>query len=120
MDESKTFDEALKQLIGEQLSSVEFVQDYVQLRFSGACLNIYSGVHTVTSDRSSLAWGQLGYRDALCALISHKVKEAEVLSDERISLIFEDQSVWSMSLRKQDYRGPEAFEFRAGMLWFVG
>jgi hypothetical protein len=120
MDEPKTLDEALKQLIGEQLSSVEFVQDYLQLRFSGPCLNVYSGLHRVTSSVSSLVWGQPGYRDALCGLISHKVKKAEVLSDERISFIFDNESVWSMSLRKQDYRGPEAFEFRAGTLWFVG
>jgi len=33
MDEPKTLDEALKRLVGEQLSSVEFVQDYLQLRF---------------------------------------------------------------------------------------
>jgi hypothetical protein len=120
MDELKTLDEALKQLIGEQLSSVEFVQDYLQLRFDGPCLNVYSGVHRVTSNLSSLVWGQPGYRDALCGLISRKVKKTEVLSDERISFIFDDESVWSMSLRKEDYRGPEAFEFRAGMLWFVG
>jgi hypothetical protein len=120
MIEPKTLDEALKHLIGEQLSSVEFVQDYVQLRFNRPCLNVYSGVHRVTNNLSSLVWGQPGYCDALCALISHKVKKVEMLPDERISFIFDDESVWSMSLRKQDYRGPEAFEFRAGMVWFVG
>jgi hypothetical protein len=56
MDEPKTFDDALKQLIGEQLSSIEFVQDYLQLRFDGPCLTVYGRVHHVCSNQSSISW----------------------------------------------------------------
>jgi hypothetical protein len=104
---SKTFEQALQVLVGEQLSSVEFVQDYVQLRFAGPCLTIYSPAHTVTTNGFSVGWGRPGYRDALCNLITHKAREIKFLP-EKLSLIFDDDSVWSLSLRDSDYRGPEA------------
>ena len=114
MDELKTLDEALKQLIGEQLSSVEFVQDYLQLRFDGPCLTVYGRVHHVCSNQNSILWGQPGYRDALCGLIAHQIRKTEVLSDEKISLTFDNEAVWSLSLREDDYCGPEALMYVDG------
>jgi len=111
MDEPKTFNEALKQLIGEQLSSVEFVQDYMQLRFDGPCLTVYGEVHQIISSQSSVSWGQPGYRDTLCSLVAHQIRKAELLSDEKISLTFDNEFVWSMSLREEDRRGPEGLMY---------
>jgi hypothetical protein len=122
MDERVNLATALLSLVGEQLSSVVFVMDYVQLCFASRCLTVYCNAHQVTKAHVSISWGNPGYRDALCGLIAHKVKKTNVLSDESISFNFDDESVWSMSLRKEDYRGPEAFQFTdpQSKLWFVG
>jgi hypothetical protein len=52
----------LSVLLGRQLSAVEFVQDYLQLRFDGPCLT------AITHPRVSVGnrwweWGISGYRD---------------------------------------------------------
>ena len=116
-----SFANALHFLEGEQLSSVEFVQDYVQLRFDGPRLTVYTSVHKVTRNEKSVAWGDAGYRDALCSLIGHKVKKALVIDSESLSFTFDDGSVWSMSLRDEDYRGPEALMYNDDLreIWYV-
>src|SRR5438270_1970802 len=121
MNEPKTFNEALKRLIGEQLSSVEFVQDYLQLRFDGPCLTVYGEVKHVFRNQSSISWGQPGYRDTLCGLIAHQVRKTELKTDENISLMFDNESVWSMSLRKEDRHGPEALMYVdcSNNIWIV-
>ncbi len=115
---SKTFEEALQLLIGEQLSSVEFVQDYVQLRFNGPCLTVYSVAHEIKTNGLSVAWGESGYRDALCNLITHKVREINFTVSESLSLPFDEGSVWSLSLCDSDYVGPEALMFTDEMSKF--
>jgi hypothetical protein len=110
-DEPLSFSNALQFLIGEYLSSVEFVMDYVQLRFSGPCLTVYAIVQRVTKDGLTKTWGEPGYRDALCSIITHTLKQAHVETGQQLSLIFDDGSVWSVSLRDEDYRGPEAIYY---------
>lgn len=52
----------IDEIIGRQLSSVEFVQDYVQFRFDGPCLTaITPPVFTKASDVPLP--GSAGYRD---------------------------------------------------------
>jgi hypothetical protein len=104
---SETVEQALQVLIGKQLSSVEFVHDYVQIRFDGHCLTIYSSAHTIAANGFFLRWGQPGYRDALINLITHTVREIEMVRLEQLSLTFDDDSVWSLSFRDSDFRGPE-------------
>ena len=108
---SETFEQALQILVGEQLSSVEFVMDYVQLRFNGQCLTVYSAAHQIKTNGVSVVWGESGYRDALCNLITHKVREINLAVSERLSLIFDGGSAWSLSLCNSDYVGPEALMF---------
>jgi hypothetical protein len=107
MDQS--FADALQRLQGEQLSSVEFLQDYVQLRFDGPCLSAYNP-HHLAQENSTIAWGQPGYCDALCKLIAHRVQKATVAQDG-ISVTFDNDAVWTMSLGDQGQTGPEAFYF---------
>ena len=91
---------------------MEFVQDYVQLRFDGPCLTVYSPAHQIKVNGLSIAWGESGYRDALCNLITHKVREINVTISESLSLAFEERpSAWSLALRDSDYIGPEAVMF---------
>lgn len=116
---SQTLANALGELVGHVLSSVEFVEDYVQLRFDGPCLTAYTAP-IVTWGSESLSLGQPGYRDALCRQIGCRVERAEV-DDQQVSIVFESGAAVSISLREDDYRGPEALQFSldADRIWVV-
>jgi len=101
--------DALKALVGEQLSSVEFVADYVQLWFDGPCLTAHTPP-TVSRGDEKLMWGDLRYRDALCEQIG-RVVEHTLANGEKVAIVFDNGATISISLREQDYRGPEALEF---------
>jgi hypothetical protein len=103
-----TLSDAIQSLIGASLSSVEFVQDYVQLRFDGPCLTAYTHPR-IRTHAELLSWNGPGYRDALCSQIGQPVESASVNSEELL-INFKDLSV-SVSLLSEDYEGPEALQF---------
>jgi hypothetical protein len=106
---SQTLADALKNLVARELSSVTFVRDYVQLGFDGAGISAYT-MPTVACGSERLSLGQAGYRDGLCRQIGSKVERTEVDS-QLVAIVFEDGTVISISLRAEDYRGPEALQF---------
>jgi len=115
-----TLADGLKTLVGEQLSSVEFVADYVQLWFNGPCLTAHTPP-TVSSDGNNLAWGDLRYRDALCEQIGRSV-ERTLVDAEQVAIVFDNGASVSISLREEDYRSSEALEFwidRKDRTWVV-
>ena len=68
-------DRGLEGIVGEFLvSSVEFVMDYIQLRFCGATLTAFTCPDIQTPNRFFLP-SSYGYRDALCSLISATVRK---------------------------------------------
>lgn len=108
---------AIGQLKGRVLSSVEFVQDYVQLRFDGPCLTAYT--HPIVNlGRECLVWGVSGYSDRLCEQIGSTVIAAGANGTE-VSVGFESGAVISVSLLDEDYIGPEAIQFtnEEGSIW---
>lgn len=117
MTESLTLGQALCEVEGEVLSSVEFVHDYVQLHFDGKTLTAYT-LPAIELERAPLSSGQPGYRDGLCREIGQRVVRAEA-HDEAVSLSFESGAIISISLREQDYKGPEALQFSLsdGRMW---
>jgi hypothetical protein len=114
-----TLADGLAKLVGRRMSSVTFVMDYVQLAFDGHGLNAYT-LPTITHGSERNAWGQLGYRDALCAPIGLIVESASA-DEHQVSITFEGGATISISLRKDDYRGPEALELHLndGQWWVV-
>ena len=106
---NRTLTDALGELVGHVLSSVEFVADYVQLRFDDACITTYT-LPTVAWGAENLNWSQPGYRDALCREIGCRVERAAV-DGQQVSIAFESGTTLSISLRHADYRGPEALQF---------
>ena len=101
----------LRSIVGEQLSSVEFVQDYVQLHFDGRTLTAYTRPTVATGEDHS-AWGQPGFRDALCERIARTVCSVAVSTGQEIRIAFDDGSSVAISLRPEDYSGPEAAMFQ--------
>jgi hypothetical protein len=101
----------LSQLIGCELSSVTFVQDYLQLDFNGPGLTLFVWPE-VFREEGSYAFGEPGYRDMLCAEIAQNVSEATL--GEAIEVQFEDGVIFRASLREEDIDVTEAGHFSAG------
>ena len=80
--------EFLNVLLGEQLSSVIFVMDYLQLDFDGNrfTLNVWP---QMTIGDSTYRFGETSYRDHLCSLIAQIVKQATGEDKQHLAIIFE-------------------------------
>lgn len=100
-------------IVGQQLSSVTFVQDYLQLDFDGPGFTLFIWPE-VFRDEGSYAFGEPGYRDALCSAIAENVTEASFETDVALEIQFESGTIFRMSLREEDYVSPEAGHFTAG------
>jgi hypothetical protein len=101
----------LKLILGAQLSSVEFVMDYVQLHFDGPTLTVYFWP-VVKRNGNISRFGEPDYRDELCGRIGHKVVSAFLREDEAIDITFDDRAEIHISLRPEDVaRLPEAGYF---------
>jgi hypothetical protein len=106
MSENKT-EMLLEELRGEQLSAVTFVQDYLQLWFDGPGINVTNPL-TVRVGQTSITSWQPGFRDTLCAQIAKIVAAVQVRDGEAFIIRFTDDSLISISLRREDYTSPEA------------
>lgn len=97
----------ISEILGEELNAVEFVQDYLQLRFDTPVLTLYAWPHILLSE-FSIAYGEPEYRNALCSLIGEKVEEAALEEGDSLTLKFENDTVLALSLREEDLDRPEA------------
>ena len=101
-------------LLGQELSSVTFVQDYVQLDFNGPGLTLLIWPE-VSSRDGTYRFPEPGYRDSLCSQIGKRVQAVSLAADEALSLQFESDVIFRVSLRSEDYVGPEAMHFISGV-----
>jgi hypothetical protein len=97
---------------GQELTAVEFVSDYLRLRFDGPALTLYAWPHVLLQD-FSIAFGQPEYRNALCAQIGEMVAEAKLEEMDSLTIEFESGTVLALSLREEDMDGPEAGSYSA-------
>lgn len=100
-------DRGLEGIVGEFLSSVEFVMDYVQLRFCGAMLTTYRRPHVQIGYRTYLP-SETGYRDALCSLIGETVEDTEVCERLFLRVAFGDGRSIRVPLNAEDPAGQES------------
>ena len=97
---------------GQELTAVEFVGDYVRLRFDGPMLTLYAWPHILLAD-FSIAFGEPEYRNGLCALIGEMVAKAALEETEALTVEFESGTVIGLSLREEELDGPEAGSYSA-------
>ncbi|HYF63438.1 MAG TPA: hypothetical protein VD886_11530 [Herpetosiphonaceae bacterium] len=97
-------------IVGAQLDSVTFVQDYVQLHFDGPRLDAYTWPAVEIGD-VCYRWGEQDYRNQLCERIASIVARASVIEGEVIRVEFSDGAVITISLRAEDYCCAEAAMF---------
>ena len=89
---------------GQELTAVEFVGDYLRLKFSdtpdaaGPMLTLYAWPHVLLED-FSIAFGEPEYRNALCAQIGEMVAKASVEELDALTVEFESGTVIALSLR---------------------
>lgn len=118
--ELRVASDSLGTLVGRALSSVEFVQDYVQLRFDGPTLTVLTSI-SVLVDGVRLRETDPGFRDALCHEIGKTVAGTSIVPGGWLDLVFVDRSVVRVSLAPDDYVGPEGVLFGEGgrLLWVL-
>lgn len=98
----------LRDLIGEELSGVSFVRDYLQLQFGPPPrLNVFTPM-TVQSSGSVASLGQPTFADLLIGQIGKLVVSVSLNPEESLAIQFADQSVITISLLPDDYSCPEA------------
>jgi hypothetical protein len=109
-----------QQIVGEQLSGVTFVMDYIQLQFNPPpILNAYTPVSVLFEGKHCVS-GEDQFRNRLCQQITKIVKSVSIEEGEAFLIAFEDSSIISISLKPSDYVGPEALEFIGqNNLWVV-
>jgi hypothetical protein len=103
---SPTGEDVLAEIVGSQLSAVTFVMDYVQLAFDGPQLTAVT-CPVIEAGGRHFRWGDLGYRDELCARIAKVVTSVRVLP-EAIRICFDDGSAVTISLSAKDLSGNSA------------
>ena len=97
----------LEALVDRELSSVEFVRDYVQIRFDGPCLSAYTSPTIRTHSGREFVSTTAGYADALIGLIGKTVNRA-YQSPTHIEIEFEGGAILAISLKDEDRRADEA------------
>jgi hypothetical protein len=80
----------LEDVIGEEVSGVAFVRDYVELHFDSPILGLLQKA-TIRSDGHEAVWPGACSRDMLCGLIGKAVASV-VASSETISIVLADGS----------------------------
>jgi hypothetical protein len=95
---------------GEELKSVAFVEDFLELRFGRSLLTLYDWPHVLLTD-FSVAYGEPEYRNALCSLIGEMVSTASLDEDNALTIEFGNGVVLGLSLREEDVDGPESGSF---------
>jgi len=97
---------------GEELKSVAFVEDYVELQFGPARLTLYAWPYVMLPE-FSVAFGEPEYRNALCAQIGESVESATLEEGDALTIELGNGVVLGLSLRAEDLDGPESGEFSA-------
>ena len=100
----------LEILIGETISAVCFVQDYVELHFNGPILRCLTPP-LIFAGNTKKRFGDPGSRDLLCSLIGSEVKEVAVEDDIAITLILDAGNIISVPLDEASRESYEAAHF---------
>ena len=114
----------LEDVVGEYLSDVTFVMDYLQLSFCGPSFRLYNWPVVVLAEQN-VEFGQSGYRDALCELIGKTVDSVDVLLDTGLTFKFQGGATLTVSLRAPvGSTLPEVAQYsspsKRGIIWSSG
>lgn len=100
----------LSVLINRTFSSIEFVGDYIQLRFDGSTLSVYSEPKLII-DGEIYKRESVNFCNLMISCIGQNIVMAEVKEQDAINIRFENGTIITISLRPEDYDGVEAAWF---------
>lgn len=105
-------DEVRKQLVGEKLTGVTFVCDYVQLQFSPPpTFNIYSACEVSVDGRSS-RFGEEPFANMLISLLNAEVTEiADDSTKKQVQIQLKGGRRITIPYEEGTFGQPEAAEF---------
>jgi hypothetical protein len=92
-------------LVGEELKSVCFVEDYLELGFGEAKFELFAWPYVLLTD-FSVAFDEPEYRNALCAQIGEEVTEASLEEGSALTIELANGVVFGLSLREEDIDAP--------------
>jgi hypothetical protein len=107
--------QALNILIGEELSSIEFVRDYIQFRFDGPCLTAITDPFVIM-EHKQYPRSDTGFCNILLGFIGLQVSGTSFKADEIVSIHFSAGRSINISLRPEYLKGrsAEAVNFNNG------
>lgn len=97
-------------LVGEALSAVSFVRDYVEFHFDGPILRSLNDP-IVRHAATQVTCSDSGWRDALCSIIGGVIERVDMVSGDRIELRTTDGKQLVVPLDEAARVGPEAAHF---------
>lgn len=103
----------LSTLIGQELNSVEFIQDHLILHFDGPSITFFTWPD-VFREEGSYAHGEPEFRNVLCGIITENVTAATLEENEAIEIEFESGIIIRASLREEDLEVPVAGQYSSG------
>ena len=109
MTEIEANRECLSRIVGEPLTAVMFVMDYLKLQFEESVLTILTSILVRTGDKS-YQLGDMTWRDSLCDRITHIVSDLS-LAEDRLQISFDDGSNFLIALKDEARAGNEALLF---------
>ena len=112
MTEIKANQECLSRIVGERLTAVMFVMDYLKFQFEESVLTVLMSILVRTGDKS-YQLGDIPWRDSLCDRITHTVSGLS-LAEDHLQIDFDDGSNFLIALNDEARAGNEAilFEYR--------
>jgi hypothetical protein len=120
MTEDPNASRQLQILVGEQLSAVCFVQDYVEFHFDGPIVRALTPVELISAEKGDqIVFPNAGSRDAFCHEIGKLVSRIAVFEEVAIEISFSGGDVLRIPLSKWSRSGPEAAHFLVGKEKFV-
>lgn len=90
---------------GEELKSVTFIEDFLELRFGKPLVTLYEWPYVMLTD-FSVGFGEPEYRNALCSLIGEMVSTASLEEGDALTIEFGNGVVLGLSLREEDIDAP--------------
>ena len=97
-------------IVGEEISGVCFVRDYVEFHFDGPILRAISNP-ILDSGELHITFGDPGSRDALCSLIGSEVKSIVARYGELIQLTMTSGQVLTIPLDEASRFGGDGADF---------
>jgi hypothetical protein len=112
MTEIEANQKCLSRIVGEQLTAVMFVMDYLKFQFNDPVLTVLTSVLVRIGD-GTYQLGDLPWRDSLCDRMTRTVSEL-LLTVDQLQIRFDDGSSFLVPLKDEARAGNEAmiFEYR--------